>query len=120
MLPPMSTHPTLVRAAARLAPAMPNGFVPQVEACLARPEGSPLTFTPDTNLVIALAALLVTTVGVAWTIAQDIRSQGHEPTPIVVERRVRLEMTIPPDLPASKVDRILSVTIEEVIRQAAA
>jgi hypothetical protein len=68
---------------------------------------------------ISLGALLVSAATLAWTVYQDLRSIHAEPSPSVVARTVRVQLQVPPGTDPADRDRIIEVTVEEVINSAA-
>lgn len=100
---------------------VPTGLTETVEAVLAQgtTEDRPVTYDPAT--LIALGALIVSAVQLAWTIYRDIKQENGKsgetaakPSRELVARRVRLKLeqqpgTSPPQLPL-----VVDLVVEEI------
>ena len=104
-------------AAARLAEAAGMPDLPAaVEARIqAGGSGRPDQYI-DPATAIALASLVVSAAGLAWTIHRDLRKETPKPAPEVVARRLRLELEPPPETTDAERDRVITVVVEEVLR----
>lgn len=111
----------VARAAAQhltdLAPTLPA----LVEARLQTGNNpAPGRFDPTLTLAISLTSLLVSTAGLAWTIYKDLKKDALAPAPEVMARRIRIEVEVPLGVSDQQRDRIISVVVDETIRQAEA
>jgi hypothetical protein len=117
----------VARAAAQhltdLAPTMPE----LVEARLQTGSNlAPGRFDPTLTLAIALTGLLVNTAGLAWKIYWDLKSEkaasapAASPTPEVIARRIRIAVEVPPGVTDQQRNRVISVVVDETIKQAKA
>ena len=103
-------------AAQQLEAEAGPGLVTEVEAVLATRE-SP-SAPPQYVDPVALASLIVTIAGLAWTVYTDLRKRTAKPSPEVVTRGVRVTQRDQgqPDAP----DHIVEVVVTETIRAATA
>ena len=69
----------------------------------------------DMGTAIALASLLVSIAGLAWTIYRDLHRDGKKPGRDIIERRLRVETGEPDGIPASTRDLMIEVVVTEVI-----
>src|SRR4051794_22287828 len=76
-------------AAQRLAPGAGGGLTADVEAALHnRTSAHPEQYLDP----ISLGALIVAVADLAWTIYTDLKAKTPQPSPQVIERRIRIEL----------------------------
>ncbi len=74
----------------------------------------PLRFLEPAT-TIALAGLLVSLAGLAWTIYRDLKKDAAAPSPDVLARRLRLDTNLPEAVTTERRARVIAVIVEEVI-----
>ncbi len=74
----------------------------------------PLQFLEPAT-TIALASLLVSLAGLAWTIYRDLKKDAAAPSPDVLARRLRLDAELPQAVTAERRARLIAVIVEEVV-----
>lgn len=67
---------------------------------------------------ISLAGLIVSVAGLAWTIYNDLRTKTPEPSPAVVDRTIRVQLSDVGELDSTQRDRIIEIVVEETIQTA--
>jgi hypothetical protein len=67
---------------------------------------------------VALGALIVSIASLAWTIYQDLRTRTSAPSPHVISRRIRLELSDNGATPAAQRDHVISIVVDEMINEA--
>ena len=113
----MSSMPDEIarRAAQRLSGELDARLPAAVEARLQAGE-APQRFDP-LALSIALAALLVSAAKAAWDIYRDVKDDA-KPAPAVVERRLRIELHLDPNISTEQRDKVIAVVVDEVAQAA--
>ena len=105
------------RAAARLGSELDPKLPAAVEARL-HAGNAPQRFDP-LSVSIALAALLVSASKAAWDIYRDVKDGAKTPpAPAVVERRLRIDLQLDPNIPAGQRDRVIAIVVEEAAQAA--
>src|SRR5262245_12107251 len=97
------------RLAAEQGPALPI----DVEAALHAP-GS--TRPPDRYLdPIALASLIVSVAGLAWTVYTDLKQRTAKPSPDVLARTIRVRLHDAGGLDEAERDRVIDIVVSETL-----
>ena len=103
------------RAAGRLAGQFGNDLPAHVEAALQGGEAPPQRYEIAT--AIALATLVLEIAKFAWDIWKDTRKPATpSPSPDVIARRIRLEVSLPVGVAAVQRDQIITAVIDELPR----
>lgn len=105
-------------AATRLSEQLGPDLPMHVETELHRdPNEAPHQYVDPIS--ISIGALIVSIAGLAWTIYQDLSKPGRpQPTPPVVSRTVRIQLSDRSDLSHEERAHVIDVTVEEVLRHA--
>jgi hypothetical protein len=101
-------------AAERLAPDFGPELVPDVEAALSVQGSARSEQYLDP---VSLGSLIVSIVGLAWTIYTDLRKKSADPAPEVT-RVIRIELIERGEEDLVKRDKITEAVVAEVIRAA--
>ncbi len=98
-------------AAARLSTDLGGEVVVGVEEALQAQEGgaSPKRYFDP----ISLGSLIVSVASLAWTVLRDLRRERAKPSPDVVARRVRVQLSA--DIAATQRDLIVDVVVDEML-----
>jgi hypothetical protein len=91
-------------------------LVPEVERELQIGDGPQATERYE-PIAISLAALLVSTAGLAWTVYTDLKKQTPRPDAEVLKRRIRIELKVPEQVSAADRDRVIAVVVEATLAQ---
>jgi hypothetical protein len=87
-----------------------------VEAAL-RTRGAPQR--PEQYLdPISLAGLIVSVATLAWAVYNDLRIKTPEPSPAVVARAIRVQLSDVGELDSAQRDCIIEIVVEETIQTA--
>ncbi|TVR84695.1 MAG: hypothetical protein EA405_01020 [Rhodospirillales bacterium] len=104
-------------AAARLAPQVGADLPAHVEAALHGAPREPTQMEPTAALLIALGGLIVSATGLAWQIYRDLKKDVAPPVPQVLERQLRLQIGVPPEVSPEQRDRVIQVVVAEVLNR---
>ena len=91
-------------------------LVPEVERHLQAGDGGQIAERYE-PITIALAGLLVSVAGLAWTIYTDLRKQTPHPDPEVMKRRIRVEVELPEQVSVADRDRVIAIVVEETLAE---
>ena len=112
----MSSDDVARRAALRLGDELDRQLPAMVEAQLQGGGEPPERYEPAT--AIALAALILSAAKFAWDIYRDLMKDSKTlPTAEVIARRTRLELNKIQEVESSHLDRVITVVVDEVMRQ---
>jgi hypothetical protein len=101
------------RTAGRLAPQLGANLPASVEAVLHGDAETSQRYDPTT--LIALATLVLNIAKFAWDIWKDTKKSGApSPSPEVVARRIRLEVTLPDGVTSGQRDHIIAAVVDEL------
>ena len=104
------------RAAARLAPEIDPKLPQMTERVLSVGDSGVEQY--ELGTAIAVASLLVSMVGVAWQVYQDLKKKTQRPSRDVFVRRMRVQTRERTELDGSKRDRMVEVVVDEVMAAA--
>jgi hypothetical protein len=105
------------RAAAwRLAHHHGSRLTVDVEAALCErsSNGRPEQFADP----IALAALIVASADLAWSVYTDLRKNTTKPAPEVLARQIRIELDQPRTIEPAERDRVIAIVVDETVQLA--
>ncbi|MBO0820104.1 MAG: hypothetical protein J2P26_04560 [Nocardiopsaceae bacterium] len=99
-------------AARRLAGELDPGLRTQVEAALAAADGErPRQYFDP----VALASLIVSAAGLAWTIYRDLRAKAAKPAPTVIVKQLELELPASDPVPPAHRARVIEVVVQDIL-----
>jgi hypothetical protein len=100
-------------AARRLADEFDPGLRTQVEDVLQAGDGTarPQQYTDP----VALASLIVSAAGLAWTIYKDLREKAPKPVPKVIVTTLELGLPASDAVPPAQRARVIDVVVEEIL-----
>lgn len=67
---------------------------------------------------IALAAWIVATADLAWSVYIDLRKKTPKPAPEVITRQIRIELDQPRTIEPTERDRVIEIIVDEIVRPA--
>ncbi|HEU0089725.1 MAG TPA: hypothetical protein VFQ77_19100 [Pseudonocardiaceae bacterium] len=67
---------------------------------------------------VSLASLIVSVAALAWTVYNDLRAQTAEPSPAVVARTIRVQLSDTSELDPAQRDCIIDIVVEETVQTA--
>jgi len=101
-------------AAQRLADQYGPGLPVDVEAAL-HTRGA--TQRPERYVdPISIAGLIVSIATLAWTVYNDLRTKAPEPSPAVVARTIRVQLSGTGGLDPAQRDRIIDIVVEKTVQ----